>query len=185
MVNPASLVITVNDSTKVYGTTADLRAAGFTSTGLIDGETLSSVVLSSLGAVNTASVANYIITANTPRGNSAFLASNYLVSDIDGTLSVIPATTLTPTPPVITTTASNSNTANTIAYLQASVQSILKTSKDEVLYQAISSNPLLVNTNLNPIENPNNWSTAYWNSSIQIFNGGINTSLSKDNFSAH
>ena len=185
VVNPASLVITVNDSTKVYGTTADLRAAGFTSTGLIDGETLSSVVLSSLGAVNTASVANYIITANTPRGNSAFLASNYLVSDIDGTLSVIPATTLTPTPPVITTTASNSNTANTIAYLQASVQSILKTSKDEVLYQAISSNPLLVNTNLNPIENPNNWSTAYWNSSIQIFNGGINTSLSKDNFSAH
>ena len=184
-IGQAPLLIAVNNATKVYGTTADLRAVGFTSTGLLDGETLSSVVLSSLGAVNTASVANYKITANTPRGNSAFLASNYLVSDIDGTLSVISATTLTPTPPVITTTASNSSTANTIAYLQASVQSFLKTSKDEVLYQAISSNPLLVNTNLNSIETPNNWTTTYWNSSIQIFNGGINTLISEDNLNAH
>ena len=184
MVNPAFLVITVNDSTKVVGTTADLSTVGFTSAGLVNGETISSVVLTSPGAVNTALVANYSITANTPRGNSAFLASNYLVSDIDGTLSVIATPPTTPSA-ITTTPAANSNPANTVVYLQSSVQSSLKTAKDDFVYQAISSKSLLVNTNLNSIETSNNWTTAYWNSSIQIFNSGINTSLSEDNFNAH
>ncbi|TSA58602.1 MAG: filamentous hemagglutinin N-terminal domain-containing protein [Methylophilaceae bacterium] len=189
VVSPAFLVITVNDSTKVFGTTADLSIVGFTSAGLVNGETISSVVLTSPGAVNTALVANYSITANTLRGNSAFLASNYLVSDIDGTMSVIATTPIptipTTTPDITTTKAPNSNPANTAVYLQSSVQSSLKTAKDDFVYQAISSNPLLVNTNLNSIETSNNWTTAYWNSSIQIFNNGINTSLSEDNVNAH
>ena len=90
VVSPAPLVITANDATKVYGTTANLGTTAFTSSGLVNGETVTNVVLTSPGAVSTASIsgAPYPITVRSPTGSGAFLASNYSISDIDGALSV-------------------------------------------------------------------------------------------------
>jgi hypothetical protein len=101
VVSPAPLVITINNATKVYGTTANLGTTAFTSTGLVNGEEISNVILTSPGTVSTASIAGspYIITTSSPpTGRGGFLASNYSISDIDGALSVTPVSNLIPSP---------------------------------------------------------------------------------------
>jgi hypothetical protein len=93
VISPAPLTITAGNSSKVYGSTANLGSTNFTSSGLVNGELINNVVLTSAGTVSTASVVGgpYAITANTPTGNSAFLASNYHIRNIDGSLTVTPA----------------------------------------------------------------------------------------------
>ena len=89
-VTPASLTITANDASKIYGQTPVL--SGFTSSGLQNGETIGSVTESSAGAAATASVAGgpYVIRANNAAGGT-FNASNYAISYVDGNLTVAPA----------------------------------------------------------------------------------------------
>ena len=71
-VNPAALTITANDQSKTYGTTLNLGTIAFTETGLVtsNGDSVSGVTLSSLGAVATANVAGspYAITPSNATG---------------------------------------------------------------------------------------------------------------------
>ena len=48
-VNPASLTITANNATKTYGQTATFAGTAFTTTGLINGDTVGSVTETSRG----------------------------------------------------------------------------------------------------------------------------------------
>ena len=89
-VTPATLTVTANDVSKVYGQTPTLT--GFTSIGLQNGETIGSVAESSAGTSATAGVAGgpYAITASNATGGT-FDAGNYTISYVDGSLAVTPA----------------------------------------------------------------------------------------------
>ncbi|MCW2249061.1 filamentous hemagglutinin family protein [Azospirillum fermentarium] len=86
-VNPAALTITANDATKTYGDTATLN--GYTVSGLKNGDSVSSLVLSSGGTAAATGVGSYGITASSALGTGL---SNYTVSYTGGTLTVNPAT---------------------------------------------------------------------------------------------
>ncbi|MFZ6816875.1 MBG domain-containing protein [Undibacterium sp. Ji22W] len=89
-VAPASLVITANNASKNYGQAVGFSLTAFTSSGLVNGETVVSVNESSAGAAATANV-NGSPYAITPSGASgSFTPSNYALSYVDGALSVLP-----------------------------------------------------------------------------------------------
>ncbi len=89
-ISPAPLTTTAQDIGKLYGLAPDL--VGFTVTGLVNGETVGSVTLTSTGQVATAGVVGspYAITPSSATGGS-FTPSNYSISYVDGTLTVTPA----------------------------------------------------------------------------------------------
>jgi gliding motility-associated-like protein len=99
-VNPRELTITASDRTKQYGDVVAFAGTEFTvSAGsLINGNTVTSVTLTSTGAAATASIAGspYPIVASAAVGTGI---SNYAISYVDGALTV--------TSRVLTITASN------------------------------------------------------------------------------
>ncbi|WP_440984978.1 MBG domain-containing protein [Xanthomonas sontii] len=86
-VDPATLRIVANDTNKTYGGTVNL--SGYSVSGLLNGDTVSGVALGSAGAGAGAAVGNYAITASGATGAGL---SNYVVSYVDGSLRVDPAT---------------------------------------------------------------------------------------------
>jgi hypothetical protein len=95
-VMPVPLVIKANDASKPYGTVITLPVTAFTSTGLKNGDTVTSVIETSPGTVAPAPVAGspYAITPSGATGS--FVPSNYIISYVNGLLTV------TPVPLVIT-----------------------------------------------------------------------------------
>jgi filamentous hemagglutinin family protein len=90
-VTPAPLTITANDQSKVYGTALNLGSTAFTTTGgLFNGDTVSSVTLTSAGAAANASVRGgpYAIVPGNAQGTGL---ANYTIAYVDGSLTVIPA----------------------------------------------------------------------------------------------
>jgi hypothetical protein len=103
-VTTASLSITANNDTKVYGQakTYGAGSTAFTSSGLKNSETIGSVTLSSTGAAATAGAGNYPIVASAATGGT-FTPSNYSITYNDGTLAVSAATlTVTASSPTVT-----------------------------------------------------------------------------------
>ncbi|MBN6110363.1 GLUG motif-containing protein [Xanthomonas bonasiae] len=86
-ITPASLTVTASDAGKTYGSTASLN--GYSVSGLIGGDTVSGVTLSSGGSAATAGVGRYAIGASDASGTGL---SNYVISYVDGSLTVDPAT---------------------------------------------------------------------------------------------
>jgi len=89
-VNPAALTITANSFGKTYGSTYNFLGTEFTDTGLVNGNTVSSVNLTSPGAAGTATVGGgpYVITGSGATGTGL---SNYTITYDSGTLTVNPA----------------------------------------------------------------------------------------------
>ena len=89
-VNPATLTITASNQGKTYGQTANLGTTGFTETGLVNGDKITGVTLTSTGSVATASVAGapYAIVASNAQGSAI---GNYTVDYLGATLTVSPA----------------------------------------------------------------------------------------------
>src|SRR5207248_9008969 len=69
-VNPALLTITASNQSKTYGQTLGLGTTGFTTTGLVNSDTLSSVPSASSGAPSTAGAGSYTITPSNPLGSA-------------------------------------------------------------------------------------------------------------------
>jgi autotransporter-associated beta strand protein len=86
-VSQASLTITANNTNKVYGQTVTLAGTEFTTSGLTNGDSVTSVTLTSDGAVNTATMGSYPITASAATGTGL---GNYNISYVAGTLTVNP-----------------------------------------------------------------------------------------------
>src|SRR5690606_33557247 len=84
-VNPKALTITANNRTKIYGETLNLGTTEFTPTGLVNGDQVTSVTLASAGAVATAAVNTYDITASAAQGPKL---TNYAITYAKGTLTV-------------------------------------------------------------------------------------------------
>ncbi|MBI2864333.1 MAG: Ig-like domain repeat protein [Chloroflexi bacterium] len=91
-VDKAPLTITATDQFKTYGATADLGATAFISNGLQYSDSLSSVTLTSTGAISTAVAATYAIAPSDAVGSGL---SNYNISYVNGTLTVNKAGTTT------------------------------------------------------------------------------------------
>jgi filamentous hemagglutinin family protein len=100
-ITPAPLTVTALDVSKVYGQAPALT--GFSTTGLVNGETVGSVALSSSGQPATAAVAGspYAITPSSAAGGT-FVPGNYSIAYVNGTLNVIPPVIVPPVePPVL------------------------------------------------------------------------------------
>ena len=81
-IGQASLTITANNTTKVYGTTATLS---YIAGGLVNNNTVTSVIETSAGAVSTANVGSYPILISDAVGTGL---NNYSITYVDGTLKV-------------------------------------------------------------------------------------------------
>ena len=90
-VNTATLTVTANSATKTYGDTVTFAGTEFTTDGLVNGDSVSSVTLTSDGAAATAQVSGspYAIVASDAVGSGL---SNYTISYTNGSLTVTPAT---------------------------------------------------------------------------------------------
>jgi filamentous hemagglutinin family protein len=96
VVTPAPLTVTANDATKVFGQSITLPGSAFTSVGLKNDETISSVTETSPGTVATAPVGNspyaVTITPGSATGGT-FVPSNYTIAYLPGKLTVTPVVT--------------------------------------------------------------------------------------------
>lgn len=88
-VTPRELTVTIDNQSKIYGNTFTFAGTEFTTSGLINGDTVSSATLASTGAVGTATVAGspYAITGAMAMGMGL---ENYTVNYIPGSLHVAP-----------------------------------------------------------------------------------------------
>src|SRR5207248_2155579 len=86
-VTPKALTVTANDRSKTYGDAVSFAGSEFVSSGLVNGDTVASVSLSSAGAAAAAGVAGspYAIVASAASGSGL---GNYVVSYVDGKLTV-------------------------------------------------------------------------------------------------
>jgi hypothetical protein len=89
-ITPAALTITANNRSKTYGETVTFAGTEFTSTALINSDTITSVALTSTGAVASADVGSYDIVPGAPIGAGL---TNYSILYVNGTLTVGKATT--------------------------------------------------------------------------------------------
>jgi hypothetical protein len=87
-VGPANLTVTANNRTKTYGSTATFLGTEFAAVGLLNGDTVTHVSLTSSGAAATATVGSYNIVPSNASGTGL---SNYNISYNNGTLAVGPA----------------------------------------------------------------------------------------------
>ena len=87
-VGAANLSITASNRSKTYGNTVTFAGTEFTTIGLVNGNTVTSVSLSSSGAVATATVGPYNIVPSNAVGTGL---GNYNISYLNGTLTVGPA----------------------------------------------------------------------------------------------
>jgi hypothetical protein len=96
-ITPAALLVTPNDVSKVYGQAPALT--GFTTSSLVNGETVGAVTQTSAGQSAAANVAGspYVITASNATGGT-FVPSNYSITYVNGVLTVTPAAVV---PPVV------------------------------------------------------------------------------------
>src|SRR5262249_56162242 len=88
-VTPKALTVTANNASKIYGQTVTFAGTEFTTNGLVNGDTVSSVTLSSGGAAATATVAGspYPIVPSAATGSGV---GNYNISYVNGTLTATP-----------------------------------------------------------------------------------------------
>jgi subtilisin-like proprotein convertase family protein len=99
-VSTKALTITANNTNKVYGQTVTLAGTQFSSSGLVNSDTVTSVSLTSAGAVVTATVAGspYTILPSAATGTGL---ANYTINYVNGTLAV--------STKALTITANNTN----------------------------------------------------------------------------
>ena len=100
VVTPAPLSITASNQVKIYGQVLSLGTAAFTSSGLVNGETIGGVTLTSAGVITNAGAGAYAIVPSTATGGT-FNPANYSLTYSNGTLTVNPAT--------LTVTANSTN----------------------------------------------------------------------------
>jgi len=87
-VTPASLTVTANDASKTFGETLVLPTTAFTTVGLVNGDTVTTVTETSPGTVATASDAGspYVITPSAATGS--YVPGNYTIAYVDGKLAL-------------------------------------------------------------------------------------------------
>ena len=171
-ITPAQLTVTASAATKTYGQNPTLTA--FTATGLAKGEAIGNVTEISSGTAANASVtaSPYTITPNNAIGGT-FSASNYLITYVNGALTVIPAN--------LTVTASNASkiygqnqmlTAFTTTGLLngETIGSVTETSPGQTVTASVTGNPYAI-TPSNAVGGTftaTNYTTTYLNGALTV-----------------
>jgi hypothetical protein len=103
-----ALTITANNGSKIYGQTFTTGAGStnFTSSGLLNGETIGSVTIASTGAASSAAFGSFSIVPSAATSGT-FTASNYNITYSNGTLTVTTA------PLTVTASAQSKNYGST------------------------------------------------------------------------
>ena len=97
-VGAATLTVTASNLSKTYGQNLNFLGTEYSSAGLLNGDTVTNVTLTSAGATNTAAVTNYPIV---PANAQGARLTNYSISYVNGTLTVNKA--------ILTVLANNTN----------------------------------------------------------------------------
>jgi hypothetical protein len=84
-INPAPLTITANNRTKTYGHAVTFAGTEFTIIGLVNGDLVTSVTLTSSGALATAPLGSYAIEPSVAVGSGL---GNYTITYVNGTLTI-------------------------------------------------------------------------------------------------
>jgi hypothetical protein len=92
-ISPKNLTITATDHVKCFGDEYVFSGIEFTSSGLVTGETVGSVTLSSSGAESAASAGSYVIVPSGANGGT-FNPNNYSISYVNGQMTVKPQPSL-------------------------------------------------------------------------------------------
>jgi hypothetical protein len=87
-VNKAALTITADNTNKIYGQTVVFAGTEFVTSGLTNGDSVTSVTLTSAGATNTATPGGYAVVTSAAVGSGL---GNYNITYNNGTLAVNPA----------------------------------------------------------------------------------------------
>jgi hypothetical protein len=92
-VSPAALSVTADNRSKTYGRTVTFAGTEFTTAGLVNGDTVTSVTLTSLGSTATATTTGspYPIVPSAALGNGL---GNYTITYLNGVLTVVQGTPL-------------------------------------------------------------------------------------------
>ncbi|MBU2066122.1 MAG: hypothetical protein KKF35_09710, partial [Gammaproteobacteria bacterium] len=153
-ISKAALTVTANNASKTVG--QSIALSGYSTSGLVGDDSISSVSLSSLGQPTTAAAGNYAIVASDALGAAL---SNYAINYQAGTLLVSPApiTPTTPsnqqptasTPPYIGVLASNGQSLSTQAPQQARQETVSEPEAQNL--QMLMTNPLAEVINLQVI----------------------------------
>ena len=124
-VTPASLTVTASNASKTYGQTPTLTA--FTSSGLVNGESIGGVTETSSGISATAAASGspYDITPSAATGGT-FSAGNYTITYVNGKLTVNAAAPTAVTP-VITPAIANVITNATVVQTTTNTPSRIET----------------------------------------------------------
>ena len=86
-VGTKALTVTANSSSKAYGQALTFAGTEFTTTGLTNSDTVTTVALASSGVAAIAPVGNYAIVPSSASGSGL---TNYTISYVNGTLTVSP-----------------------------------------------------------------------------------------------
>ena len=117
-INKAALTISAHDASKVVGQGTTL--SGYSTRGLVEGDSVSSLSLTSAGEPASAVAGNYAIVASNAIGSAL---SNYVIRYEDGTLRVSAATPepgpVSDSQPYISVLASNGHTVSNESKRQA------------------------------------------------------------------
>jgi hypothetical protein len=118
-VSKAALTVTANNQSKSYGQILTLGTTAFTPTGLVNGDTVGSVTLTSPGAAAAATVAGspYSIVPSAATGGT-FATGNYSITYASGTLTVARASST-----ISLTSAPNPSILGQVVTLTATVTS--------------------------------------------------------------
>ena len=111
-VTAKALTITASDASKFYGQTVTFAGTEFTTGGLINSDSVTSVSLTSAGATNTATVGSYSIVPSAASGSGL---TNYSITYSNGTLTVNPASTSV----TVTSTQNPSGYRDSVAFIAA------------------------------------------------------------------
>ena len=105
-VTAASLTITASDQTKASGATFTFAGTEFSSTGLVNGDTVDSATITSAGAPAAAAPGTYPIDISAPVGSGL---ANYTITYVPGTMTV------GNTPPTVGNAAVSTNATNAVS----------------------------------------------------------------------
>ena len=133
-VTPASLTVTANNASKVYGQNLVFAGTEFSTSPLIGSDSVTSVTLTSAGALNTASVNTYDIVPSNASGSGL---GNYNIGYVNGTLTVTAATPVTVNQPVV---LGNGTVQLTFAGGDAGVNYRIQASTDLAVWSTLFTN---------------------------------------------
>ena len=172
-VSPASLTITASAQSKTYGLTSNLGTTAFTTAGLVNGDTVTSVNLTG-PATATVAGSPYPITGSAATGTEL---GNYIISYVNGSLTVNPA--------LLTITADNrSKTYRQMNFTEGgftaiglqnseTVGSVVLTSVRESPTAGVGSYPIVACCAAGGTFNPANHAISYVNGTLTVSPAGL------------